>query len=228
MQVKIAQGHNPPHNIHGITVVIDVIRAFTTSHVAFLRGLSHIYPVSSAEDAFRLREDYPDGMLVGEVEALPIEGFDHGNSPWEIRHTDVRDRYMIMRTTNGVAATLRARDSRQVLVGALVNARATANYIREQNPDTVVLVASHPTGDEDVACAQYMRALLGGDGITLEQARQRTRDAFAAQKFLDGRHPRLRPEDIDMAASCDGDDALVMGVTYDPIPRIDVVRGNPV
>lgn len=57
MQIKISQGHNPPHNIHGITVVIDVIRAFTTSHEAFLGGASHIYPVSTAEDAFALRKD---------------------------------------------------------------------------------------------------------------------------------------------------------------------------
>ncbi|HCE40643.1 MAG: 2-phosphosulfolactate phosphatase [Alcanivorax sp.] len=226
MEIKIAQGHNPPHNIHGITVVIDVIRAFTTSHEAFLGGASHIYPVATAEDAFQLRETYRDGLLVGEIQALPIDGFDHGNSPWEIRHTDVRGRYLIMRTTNGVTATLRARDSQQVLVGALVNARATARYIRECNPETVVLVASHPTGDEDVACAEYLRGLLGGEGISLEQARDRTRNAFAAKKFLDGRHPRLRPQDIDMAASDGGEDALVMGVTFDPVPRIDVVRGQ--
>ncbi|MBF5056858.1 phosphoric monoester hydrolase, partial [Alcanivorax sp. 521-1] len=177
MEIKIAQGHNPPHNIHGITVVIDVIRAFTTSHEAFLGGASHIYPVATAEAAFQLRETYRDGLLVGEIQALPIDGFDHGNSPWEIRHTDVRGRYLIMRTTNGVTATLRARDSQQVLVGALANARATARYIRERNPETVVLVASHPTGDEDVACAEYLRGLLGGEGISLEQARERTRNA---------------------------------------------------
>ena len=78
MKISIAQGHNPPHNINGITVIIDVIRAFTTSHEAFLGGASHIYPVSSADDAFRLREDYREGLLVGEVQALPIDGFDHG------------------------------------------------------------------------------------------------------------------------------------------------------
>ena len=114
--------------------------------------------------------------------------------------------------------------ARDTDVGALINAEATANYIREQNPDTVVLVASHPTGDEDVACAEYIRGLLGGEGISLEQARERTRNAFAAKKFLDGSHPRLRPQDIDMAASSAGPDALIMGVTYEPVPRIDVIR----
>lgn len=224
MDIKIAQGHSPPHNTHGITVVIDVIRAFTTSHEAFLGGASHIYPVATADDAFRLREDYPEGLLVGEIQALPIEGFDYGNSPWEIGNTDVRGRYLIMRTTNGVTATLRARDSRQVLVAALVNARATARYILARKPPVVVLVASHPTGDEDVACCEYLRGLLGGEGITLEEARHRTRNAFAARKFLNGRHPRLRPQDIEMAATDAGDNGLVMGVTYEPVPRIEVLR----
>lgn len=223
MKIHIAQGHTPPHNVHGITVIIDVIRAFTTSHQAFLGGLSHIFPVASSEDAFALRAHYPDALLVGEVQALPIAGFDLGNSPWEIKHTDLRGRHVIMRTTNGVTAALRAKDSRQVLVASLVNARATANYLLKQAPETVVLVASHPTGDEDVACAEYLRALLGGDGIALEDAQRRTRDSFAARKFLDASHPRLRPQDIHMACQDGGVEALVMGMTFDPVPRIEVV-----
>ncbi|EKF76095.1 phosphoric monoester hydrolase [Alcanivorax hongdengensis A-11-3] len=221
MQIHIAQGHNPPHNIHGITVVIDVIRAFTTSHHAFRGGLRCIWPVATAEQAFALRDEHcPEALLAGEVEALPIDGFDFGNSPWEIDQAELQGREMILRTTNGVAATLRARDSQQVLVAGLVNARATAHYLREQNPPCVVLVASHPTGDEDVACAEYIRGLLGGDGISYDAARQRTLNARAARKFYDGRHPRLRAQDIEAAASDGGDNALVMAVSFEPRPCI--------
>ena len=221
MDIHIAQGHNPPHNIHGITVVIDVIRAFTTSHHAFRKGLRCIWPVARAEPAFALRDEHlPDALLAGEVEALPIPGCDFGSSPWEIDQAGLQDKELILRTTNGVAATLRARDSREVLVAGLVNAEATANYLRKQNPPTVVLVASHPTGDEDVACAEYIRHLLGGDGITYEAARDRTLNARAAQKFFAGAHPRLRPQDIEAAASSAGPDALTMHVRFDPQPCI--------
>ncbi|WP_290524057.1 2-phosphosulfolactate phosphatase [Alcanivorax sp.] len=221
MEIHIAQGHNPPHNIHGITVVIDVIRAFTTCHHAFRKGLRCIWPVASAEQAFALRDEHlPDALLAGEVEALPIKGFDFGNSPWEMDHAELADREIILRTTNGVAATLRARDSREVLVAGLINAEATANYLRELTPPTVVLVASHPTGDEDVACAEYIRHLLGGEGISYEAARERTLNARAAQKFFNGSHPRLRPEDIEAAASNAGPGALVMKVRFDPFPCI--------
>ena len=224
MEVHIAQGHNPPHNIYGITVVIDVIRAFTTSHHAFRRGLRCIWPVANAEQAFALRDEHlPHALLAGEVEALPIKGFDFGNSPWEVDQADLHDRELILRTTNGVAATLKARDSREVLVAGLVNAEATANYLRKKNPPTVVLVASHPTGDEDVACAEYIRYLLGGEGVPYEQARDRTLNASAAQKFYNGSHPRLRPQDIEAAAASAGADALIMRVGFEPRPCITVV-----
>ncbi|MED5389557.1 MAG: 2-phosphosulfolactate phosphatase [Pseudomonadota bacterium] len=227
MEVHIAQGHNPPHNIHGITVIIDVIRAFTTSHHAFRRGLRCIWPVANAEQAFALRDQHlPQALLAGEVEALPIKGFDFGNSPWEIDQADLRDRELILRTTNGVAATLKARDSQEVLVAGLVNAEATANYLRRKSPPIVVLVASHPTGDEDVACAEYIRYLLGGEGIPYEQARDRTLNASAAQKFFNGSHPRLRPQDIEAAAASDGAGALVMRVGFDPRPCITVVAAD--
>ena len=207
--------------IIGSTAIIDGCRAFTTSHHAFRKALRSSWPVATAEQAFALRDEtLPDALLAGEVDALPIKGFDFGNSPWEIDQADLQDRELILRTTNGVAATLKARDSKEVLVAGPVNAQATANYLREQNPPTVVRVASHPTGDEDVACAEYIRHLLGGEGVSYAIARERTLNARAAKKFYDGSHPRLRPQDIDAAAASEGDNALIMRVSFDPFPCI--------
>lgn len=220
MQIDIVRGHHPPANHDGYTVVIDVIRAFTTATFAFRNKANAIHPVATAEDAFVLKKQYPDALLVGEIEALPIDGFDFGNSPWEISNTELAGRELIMRTTNGVAATLNARHSKQVLVAGLVNAEASVNYLLAQHAERVVLVASHPTGDEDVACAEYMRGLLGGAGIPLEEAIERTRHAKAAAKFLDGRSPHLHPQDIDLAATSLGSDALPLIVDFEPRPSI--------
>lgn len=220
MQVEIVQGHFPPANPRGITVVIDVIRAFTTSYHAFLRGVRTIWPVANRPDAFALQREKPEALLAGEIEALPIEGFDFGNSPEEISEADLEGRELILRTTNGVAATLAARDSARVLVCGLVTAEATAAAIRAAAPEKVLLVASHPSGDEDLACAQYMRGLLGGEGIELEEAMRRTREAAAARKFFSGGNPHLRAGDIELAARSAGPDAPIMEVTFEPRPRI--------
>ena len=223
MQIDIVRGHHPPENASGATVVIDVIRAFTTACYAFRKQVSGIYPVFTADEAFALKQQLPDALLVGEIEALPIPGFDFGNSPWEIDRAELAERALIMRTTNGIAATLNARSSRQVLVAGLVNAEATVAWLKRHQFDRVVLVASHPTGDEDVACAEYMSGLLGGQGIPLAAAIQRTRHASAAVKFIERHHPNLHPEDIEMAATSLGHEGLVMGVSYEPAPLIQLL-----
>jgi 2-phosphosulfolactate phosphatase len=217
--ILISQGHRPPPNPGGATVVIDVIRAFTTAHYAFLGGVREIHLVATAPEALAMKQKNPELLLAGEIAALPIDGFDFGNSPLEMTQADLRGRTLVQRTTNGVIATLAARDSAVVLVAGLINAAATADWLRTQHFPQILLVASHPDGDEDVACAEYMRGLLGGEGISLEEARHRTRNAHAAKKFLDRRHPRLHAEDIAMAASEDRN-ARPLRVTYDPQPAI--------
>lgn len=215
MQVTIVRGHHPPPNPQGITVVIDVIRACTTCHEAFARGARRIYPVAEPAEGLALRTELPDALLAGEVDALPIAGFDMGNSPWQMRHAAVAGRDVILRSTNGVAAALAARDSAGVLLAGLVNAAATARWLRDRAPPAVLLVASHPTGDEDFACAEYIRGLLGGRGIPLAEAAARTRGAQAAGKFLRGWRG-LHPEDIAIAAGDAGSAAFVMQVRWTP------------
>ncbi len=203
MNIIISQGHQPPANALGVTVVIDVIRAFTTAHHAFQQGASRIWPVATAEEAFSLKQQLPNALLAGEVDALPIDGFDFGNSPWEVSQTEFNHRPLIMRTTNGVIATLNAQPCAHLFVTGLASASATAKAVMALSPPQVVLVASHPTGDEDVACAQYIKGLLGGEGISAEEAQQRTLNAKAAVKFFNQSNPRLRAADIEMAAQCD-------------------------
>lgn len=219
MQIEISQGHEPPDNTDGITVVIDVIRAFTTCYYALRTGVERIWAVRTAEEAFALQKEMPHIPLVGEIGALPIPGFDYGNSPLEISRARL-PKEMVIRTTNGVAATLNARRSRRILVTGLVNADATVEAIRGLSAgedDRILLVASHPTGDEDMACAEYILDRLGGPGITLEDAIERVRHSFAAQKFLHRVHPRLHPEDIHMAADSHGTGGFAMIV--EPLPR---------
>ena len=220
MDIVITQGHYPPANPDGITVVIDVIRAFTTAHVAFDRGVRRIHLVATAPEALDMKQRDPALLLAGEINALPIDGFDFGNSPWELGQAALDGRELVQRTTNGVTATLRARDSAEVLVAGLINAEATARHIMARRPARTVLVASHPTGDEDLACAEYIRGLLGGSAISFTEAAARTRNARAADKFYRGDHPRLRPDDIEIAASNAADRGRVMVVTYSPNPLI--------
>ena len=88
---------------------MDVLRATSVMAVLFGRGLRAAWLAGSIEDGRALRAtlgERPGGlMLCGEVNALPPEGFDYGNSPLEFERL----------------ATQAARDRRRV--GALAAER---------------------------------------------------------------------------------------------------------
>ena len=73
----------------GVVVIIDVLRAFTTAAYAFGSGVREIRIVTTAEEAFDLRRADPKLVLVGEIDGRPIDGFDFGNSPYEIGRAHV-------------------------------------------------------------------------------------------------------------------------------------------
>jgi 2-phosphosulfolactate phosphatase len=155
----------------GITIVIDVLRAFTSACYAFGAGAEKILLVSEIEDAFALRDQFPGARLMGEVGGGPIAGFDFSNSPAHYADLDLRGQHLIQRTSNGTQGVIRAVRADVVLAASFVCAAATARYVRGLGGSTVtfVITAWHkdsPTprgGDEDAACADYLEALLRGN-----------------------------------------------------------------
>ena len=85
----------------GTVVVIDVLRAFTTAAFAFERGAKKILPVSTVDEAFRMRERDPTCLLMGEINALPVPGFDLPNSPHIVGQAELEGCTIIHRSTAG-------------------------------------------------------------------------------------------------------------------------------
>jgi hypothetical protein len=96
----------------GTVAVIDVFRAFTTAAVALANGASGIIMVSTVEEALALREAGVGQVCMGEVHGLAPDGFEFGNSPFEVSATDFTGKTIIRRTSAGtqgiVAAAKRA------------------------------------------------------------------------------------------------------------------------
>lgn len=202
--IQIVQGNNhrlPDAEVH---VVIDVIRAFTVAHYAFIRGARRIVLAGSLEEAFRFKRDDPDCLLAGEINGLPIPGFDLDNSPARIAQVDLTGKTLIQKTTNGVEAALNSLNAKHVFVTGFSNAATTAAWIKSRlmsasSELTLHLVASHPTGDDDLACAEYIAGILRGDGRpTAAQTLERIRGSEAAAKFWDPKQPAFFPEDLEL------------------------------
>ncbi|MBY7143175.1 2-phosphosulfolactate phosphatase [Virgibacillus sp. NKC19-3] len=230
MQVTIYQGRNSPPTAADVTIVIDVIRAFTVAHYAFIQGVRRIFLAESVEQAVQMKRENPEYLLAGEVDGLPITGFDLDNSPYHIQQKNLLGKTLVQKTTNGVRATLNCLSSDHVFVTGLTNARQTANFVREtaneEKEKTVHIIASHPSGDDDLACAAYIKSIIENtsDSISLLEVKKRIKHAHVAKKFFDTGNKAFMPEDI---ASCikelNTDFVMKVKKTYE-IPMIERVH----
>lgn len=156
------------HQVEGIIIAIDVIRAFTVAAYAFAGGATDLWLVRTIPEATALRERDPDALLAGEVEGRLIPGFDLNNSPYTMSQANVRGKRIIQRTGAGTQGAASARSASHVLVCSLVNAQATACYAAQLSeagnlPVTLLPTASSSesvTRNEDDYCADYLEALL--------------------------------------------------------------------
>ncbi|MGA9191431.1 MAG: 2-phosphosulfolactate phosphatase [Anaerolineales bacterium] len=179
-------------------VVIDVIRAFTTTAFAFDANAKEIILVSEVDEALALKSVYPRALLMGESKGSPIAGFDLGNSPSALVGKDLSGRVLIHRTsagTQGAAASAAARD---IYVTGLCNARATAMRLLEDSPESITLVETGSLGDgwgeEDVACGDYIHGLLINEPMDPDQIVERVSATKSAMLFS-GEQPATFPSD---------------------------------
>ena len=202
------------HNATGTVVVIDVLRAFTTAAYAFDAGTEDIILVSTVEQALTLRKQIPEVLLMGEVDGLPIPGFDLSNSPTELVNIDLTGRRLIQRTTSGTQGVVRSTHAATLLTSSLVCAGATARFIQDQNPEslTFVITGHRPGGwgDEDAACADYIEALLSGHQPDQEPFLERVRQSPPGKLFSDPTELEFNPADLEYCLQIDRFDFVML------------------
>lgn len=201
-EIRILQGADQPFPGADINIVIDVIRAFTVAHIAFLRGVREILLVHTVEEAMALKAGDPALLLAGEIQGLGIPGFDLDNSPYRFGQAELEGRTLVQKTTNGVKATLAALKARHVFVTGYSNAINTACHVRHllarDGLRTVNVIASHAQDDDDLACAEYIRdQILGLARLGPDEVEERIRRSRPAAKFLTVPAGDFEPRDLD-------------------------------
>ncbi len=139
------------------TVVIDVLRASTTITSAIANGAKEVIPVDSIEFAMKVSGNAFGGqtILAGERNTKKIEGFTLGNSPLEFDSENVSGKSIILFTTNGTKAIVRAKFSENLLICSFNNLQAISEHLLELNNDVNILCAgsSGMFCIEDTVCA---------------------------------------------------------------------------
>jgi 2-phosphosulfolactate phosphatase len=173
----------------GSAVVIDVFRAFSVAAYAFDAGAARVLPVAAIDEAVALGCRYPGAVLAGERHARRLPGFDIGNSPTDVRATDLRGRVLVHTTHAGTQGLVNAAEADEVLTGAFVNISAVARYLKARAPAQVSLVRmGHEARErcaEDDLYAECLGRLLRGEPASLDAVRETLRTAPAAAKFFD-------------------------------------------
>jgi 2-phosphosulfolactate phosphatase len=167
MKIEILEFVEGAKHARGITVIIDVFRAFTVACYAIDSGAVQYIVVDSTDMAFKLKKQYANSVLVGERNERKIEGFDLGNSPTEILTADLTGRTVIHTTTAGTSGLINARNASLLLTGSIVNVSSVVKYISSLNPENVSLVAmgyrATISAEEDLLCAKLISDGLKGN-----------------------------------------------------------------
>jgi 2-phosphosulfolactate phosphatase len=113
-------------------VVIDVLRATSVITTALQHGAASVITCREVDEARRLSETViPTPLLCGERGCKPIDGFDLGNSPAEYTRDRVRNRTLVLTTTNGTRAIAAAERMDEVLIGSFLNLSAVVDRLRD-------------------------------------------------------------------------------------------------
>lgn len=148
-----------------VVVVIDVLRATSTIVAALMAGAREIIPAVATDEAVAIahRLGTDRTILCGERGALKVQGFHLGNSPAEYTSDAVHGKTIVLTTTNGAAALVRARQAETVFCGALLNANVVARRLAELQPEEIIFLCSGTNGQfslEDTLAAGAIIAEL--------------------------------------------------------------------
>ncbi|MDO9536059.1 MAG: 2-phosphosulfolactate phosphatase [Bacillota bacterium] len=121
-------------------IAIDTLRATSTIITALSHGCPEIIPVGSVTEALHMKKNkaYEDYLLGGEIEGQYIENFHLENSPLDYCNGNLQGRGIILSTTNGTRTLKKLKEARIVVICALLNAKAVAEWIIHQKSDVII------------------------------------------------------------------------------------------
>ncbi len=159
-----------------LVVVVDAIRASASICTALSYGAKRVLPLTDIEQAMTYKQK--GYLAAGERDSKQIEGFDFGNSPESFRDNRLKNRDLVMTTTNGTHAiqvaqkTLSEAEGGKLLIGSFLNIQALFEWILEQEQDVMVLCSGWKlsVNIEDTLFAGKLSAMLLETGLFESQS----------------------------------------------------------
>lgn len=123
-----------------IVVVVDILRATSVISTAFHYGIRSVIPVSSVEETSLYIEKI-DHIIAAERNAMPLPGFDYGNSPFQYMNSDIYNKVLVLTTTNGTKS-IRIAEDYDVITACYINLDAVCKFLLTQKKDVLILCSA--------------------------------------------------------------------------------------
>ena len=120
-------------------VVVDIFRATSCMVTALANGVASITPFANLDDCRAMKAQGYD--TAGERDGKKVEGFDHGNSPFEYMVEEMKGRQLAFTTTNGTQAIARSLGAREIIIGSFLNLSAVAKHIMKSDNNVLIVCA---------------------------------------------------------------------------------------
>ncbi len=171
MKFKILHMVEGDKNARGITVIIDVFRAFTVEAYLMNNGADKIIPTDDIKKALEYKKLDPNIVLIGERHGVKLPGFDFGNFPSQIENIFFKGKTIVHTTSAGTKG--------------IVNAKAIAEYIKVKEPKEVSLVCMELDAlketEEDNLCAYYIKSLLENKNVNIDNEISKLKNTSGAK-----------------------------------------------
>lgn len=219
VDIKLTADSLGPEDVEGrFCVVIDVLRATTTTVVALAHGCPSVIPVETPEEARQVARTR-NCLLGGERNGLRIEGFDFGNSPLEYLPEKIAGRPIAFTTTNGTRAIRACARSEGLIAASFLNGGAVVRLLEQQTNDILIVCAGtrgKPSLEDTVCGGMLLDHLSCAKNAEAEAAVSEWdthRNSLAAMMKYDSEHGKSLlnlgfESDIDFAARLDAFDIV--------------------
>lgn len=187
----------------GVVIIIDIPRAATVAAFILDKKAKYIIPVSTKEEAFLLKSQNKDFILIGEETGNKIPGFNYGNSPSELKHADLKNKIIVHRSSMGTQGILAAQKANQVIFGSFSVLSAIINYIKNKDIKQLSLVAMDGRGSEDEMFADFVISKLDGKINNINLVKKTLIKHKRAERFLDSKQIDFPREDFDLCLKLD-------------------------
>lgn len=131
-----------------VAVVLDVLLATTTIISALHSGARRVIPVMDPTEGLLISKEEEQGeyVLAGELNAAPVDDLIYP-SPTLLKKM-VRDKTLILSTTNGTVALRNSAAAKKVYIASLLNNPSVAEKIKRQHQsETIIIVCSGNSGE---------------------------------------------------------------------------------